>query len=126
MDEKVLGGLAGVITLFIVGAVFGRVAGNDKSGEPLIGDRVMSGLIAVPLVSVAVHYLLPTAGIGWVIAAPTPLLAYLLLLAGTGGNVKNERWQRISNTRFVPALLISVCALYAIGATLALLNSRVP
>jgi hypothetical protein len=123
MDDKILGGLAGIVTLFVVGAVFGRVAGTDKGGAPMVGDRVMSGLIAIPLISVAVHYLLPNAHIGWAIAAPSPLLAYVLLLAGTRGNVSNNSWQTISNTKFVPALLIAVGALYLAAATIVLANS---
>jgi hypothetical protein len=123
MDDKVLAGVASVVTLFIVGAVFGRVAGTDKGGEPLVGDRVMSGLIALPLVSIVVHYMVPNAPMGWVIVAPTPLLAYLLLLAGTGGNVSSSRWKVISETKFVPSLLISVIGLYLVAATIVLANS---
>lgn len=120
MDKEILGGLGGVVTLFIVGAVFGRVAGIDKNGHPMLGDRVMSGLIAIPLISVTVHYLLPRAPLVWAIAAPIPLGVYVIILAGTDETFPTGRLKKLSVERFTLTLLISIGAVYVVAAAVVL------
>lgn len=125
MDEKVLAGLAAVVTVFIVGAVFGRVSGDDPTKHPMIGDRVMSGLIAIPLVSIAFHYLLPKAPIGWAVAAPVPLAIYVVLLAGTDEKFASAPWRNLSESRFVQTLLLAVGSFYLIVAAAVLIRGWV-
>lgn len=121
MGESIAGGVAGIAAAFAAGAVFGRVAGTDSRA---IGDRIMSGLIAIPPISLAVKTAFPKAGVGWAIAAPVPLMIYLLLLYGTDPKFPHGGLQRAISNRFVLLLVLSVGAFYAVTAAVILSVQR--
>jgi len=86
MNSGVTGSLAAVtvlLSLLLVAAVFGRVHRQAGASVEPLGDRIIAGLLAVPLVSCWVKLVFPAASIWWVLAAPVPLAFYLVLLAGT-------------------------------------------
>ena len=114
MVEKTLGGVAAIATLLLVGAVYGRVHGSEGGTVKALGDRVASGLFAIPLISVCVHLAFPNANLGWALAAPAPLAIYTVLLAGT-----DLGWG-IARKYFVRTLLIAIGAIYAVMALVAL------
>lgn len=121
MEESIAGGLAGIAAVFVAGAVFGRVAGRDSDA---MGDRVMSGLIAIPLVSLAVHAAFPEADLGWALAAPVPIVIYLFLLYGTDDKFPNARVREAIKKRFVYLLVLSVGTFYAVLAAILLAFHR--
>ena len=86
MDTSKLGGIAALATLFIVGAVFGRLHGSDDARIGAHGDRVASGLLALPLIALCIRAAFPTSHAIWAIAAPIPVALYTVLLAGTEWN----------------------------------------
>lgn len=119
MDNTVLGGLAGLATLFISGAVFGRLHDSAAQESRAIGDRVICGLLALPLIALAVRYGVPGISARWALLAPVPLAIYVLLLGGTDSKSPNSRLKVLSEQHFVPSLLISVGTLYIIAAVIA-------
>ena len=52
-EDKVLTGLASLAVILLVGAVFGRLHGASGDKNAAIGDRVMCGLLALPLIALA-------------------------------------------------------------------------
>jgi len=117
VENNIAGGLAGITAVFVIGAVFGRVAGTDSKA---IGDRIMSGLIAAPLISLAFHAGFPDAALGWAIVAPVPLLIYLFLLYGTDPKFPHAGLHATISDKFVYLLLLSVGAFYVIVVAAAL------
>ncbi len=121
MNEKFLGGLAAIMTLLVVGAVFGRLHGssndsvksNGDRAIKAIGDRVISGLLALPLIALLVDAAFPEAHIAWKLIAPAPLAVYVVLLAGT-----DWKW-KLSVNYFTRTLIISVGAIYVVAAIVA-------
>lgn len=116
MDEKVLAGMAGVVTLFISGAVFDRLHGPGQTGPTAIGDRVMCGLIAIPLIAATAHYALPEVSLRWAVAAPIPLAIYVVLLAATDVNETKNRWRNAVKSNFVEWLLVPIGIYYVVVA----------
>ena len=114
MVEKTLGGVAAIATLLLVGAVYGRVHGSEGGTVKALGDRVASGLLAIPLISVCVHLAFPNTSMGWVLAAPAPLAVYTLLLAGT-----DLGWG-FARKHFMQSLLIGIGVVYVIMAMVVL------
>ncbi len=53
-EDKVLTGLASLTVILLVGAVFGRLHGASGDKNAAIGDRVMCGLLALPLIALAI------------------------------------------------------------------------
>jgi len=82
-EEKILGGITALLIVLVVGAVFGRLHGSDSAAIKPIGDRVACGLLALPLISLAVRLAFPSAHWAWALSAPLPLAFYVILLAGT-------------------------------------------
>lgn len=80
-----------------------------------LGDRLISGFLAIPLISCWVKLVFPDAHILWLLAAPLPLGVYLLLLART--DKENETSSRMS--KFTRHMLISIGIIYAIFIVLA-------
>ncbi len=115
MNEKFLGGLAAITTLLVVGAVFGRLHGSGNDSVKPIGDRVMSGLLALPLIALLVDAAFPEAHVAWKLIAPAPLAVYTVLLAGT-----DTDWEwKFSVKYFTRTLIISVGAIYVVAAIFA-------
>jgi hypothetical protein len=82
-EDKIVGGIASFALILVVGAVFGRLHGSKNGGEPAgIGDRVMFGLLSLPVVALAVRVGFPQLR-WWALAAPVPILIYTVLLALT-------------------------------------------
>ena len=102
-DEKVLAGVAGLLVILIVGTLFGRLHAKDDATIKPVGDRVACGLLALPLISVAVRLAFPSASLVWVLGAPLPLAVYVVLLAGT-----DQGWAFAREKRFTQSLLIGI------------------
>ena len=114
-DTKgVLGGVALLLVILIVGAVFGRLHGAENTQVKALGDRVACGLLSVPLISVAVILAFPALNIAWAIVAPAPMLLYTGLLAGVDANCQ------FAIKHFTAALFIGSLAIYLAMAVLAL------
>lgn len=105
-DEKVLGGIAALLLVLVVGTVFGRLHGSDSAAIKPIGDRVACGLLALPLISLAVRLAFPSAHLAWALSAPLPLAIYVVLLAGT-----DIGWT-ISKKHFTSTLILGGMAIY--------------
>lgn len=82
-DLHLMSGIATLLLVLVVGTLFGRLHSSDSAEVKATGDRVACGLLAIPLISLAVRLAFPTVPIGWALAAPLPLLTYVVLLAGT-------------------------------------------
>lgn len=95
--EHQLAGIAALLLVLIVGALFGRLHGSDGGAIKPIGDRVACGLLALPLVSIAVRLAFPDIHMAWVLAAPAPLAVYVVLLAGTdlGWDVSRKHFNAV-------------------------------
>ena len=113
MNDKLLGGLAAITTLLVVGAVYGRLHGPSNDSVKPIGDRVMSGLLALPLIGLLVDAAFPEAQAVWKIIAPAPMGVYTVLLAGT-----DSKWE-FAKKHFTKTLIISVGAIYVVAAIVA-------
>jgi hypothetical protein len=114
-DDKLLAGVAGLLLILIVGALFGRLHGSEGAGLKPVGDRVACGLLALPLISIAVAFAFPTAGLAWILGAPLPLATYVVLLAGT------ESGWPLATKYFTRSLIVGVGTIYvamAVGAWL--------
>ena len=105
---EILAGVTGLLLVFVIGAVFGRLHDTDQVDAKPIGDRLASGLLALPLICVAVRMAFPSAHLAWAFLAPLPLAVYLLLLAGT------EFGWAISRRHFNSALIIGISFIFAI------------
>jgi hypothetical protein len=81
--EKIWGNGLAFVTIFFVGAcVLGMLWGKDdaKQIKP-VGDRVACGLFAIPLISICVQQAFTGVPRAWILAAPLPLVIYVVLLA---------------------------------------------
>jgi ABC-type dipeptide/oligopeptide/nickel transport system permease subunit len=115
LDEKVLGGVTAMLIVLVVGAVFGRLHGSDGAAVKAVGDRVACGLLAMPLISLAVHLAFPSARPAWILSAPLPLAVYVVLLAGT-----DIGWT-FARKHFTSTLVAASLAIYAAMAVCMLL-----
>lgn len=113
--SELLGGVAAMLSVLVVGAVFGRLHGAKGGSVEALGDRVACGLLAVPLISVTVRLAFPGATLPIELAAPLPLLLYTGLLAGVDAKIG------FIQRRFTAILFVGSAALYFIaGAWLCL------
>ena len=119
-DDKILTGLATLALILVVGAVFGRLHG---AGTPLnkVGDRVMCGLLSLPLIALAVRLAFPQRSLLWALVAPVPVLIYTVLLATTEDDMRC-----FGISRFTRLLLLWVGATYLFMAVLGLLQKYFP
>ncbi|HEX5056572.1 MAG TPA: hypothetical protein VFX02_08750 [Gammaproteobacteria bacterium] len=108
--DKELAGIAALLLVLIVGALFGRLHGSDGGAVKPVGDRVACGLLALPLISIAVHLAFPGAHVAWALAAPAPLAVYVVLLAGA-----DLGWV-ISRKYFNAALVLGIGTIYVLMA----------
>jgi len=83
-NTAIIAFIGALTTIFVVGAIYGRLH-QSKSDEPIkaVGDRVVSGLLALPLISFLIFSVVPEIHIAWAFLAPLPLAWYVILLAGT-------------------------------------------
>lgn len=116
MDDKILAGLAGLLTLFVSGAVFDKL----HAGSTPIGDRVMCGLLAIPLVAIALRRAYPAISMKWAFVAPAPLLWYIVLLAATAHPNSDTGWRKSVKANFVDWMMFPILAFYAIVAVIVL------
>ena len=99
--------------VLLVGAVFGRLHGASGDKNAAIGDRVMCGLLALPLIALAIRVAFPASPFFWALLGPAPVLIYTVLLATT---------EQGGMSRFTRTLLIAVGAIYVVMATLGLMQ----
>jgi hypothetical protein len=114
--DKALAGVGSLLILLMIGAVFGRLHAKENSGFQPLGDRVACGLFALPLISIAVRLLFPEVPVGWALAAPLPVLVFVVLLAGV-----DLGW-RVSRQYFTLALVAGVGMIYAVMAAVATMS----
>ncbi|HJS07755.1 MAG TPA: hypothetical protein VJ809_08840 [Pirellulales bacterium] len=117
MKEELVG-VSALLLILIVGALFGRLHGGGDGAVKAIGDRVACGLLALPLISIAVHLAIPGVHLGWVLAAPTPLFVYVVLLACTdlksASPDDKSRARKAIKNNFTAALVIGIAAIYVV------------
>jgi hypothetical protein len=70
-EDKVLTGLASLTVILLVGAVFGRLHGASGDKNAAIGDRVMCGLLALPLIALAIRLAFPASPFFWALLGPS-------------------------------------------------------
>ena len=118
-DPKIVISLIGLLTILLVALVFGRIH-QSKDGSnaiPTLGDRVIAGLLAMPLVSVIGKLIFTNAHIVVLMVIPLPVFIYTVFL--TYQDVKDKE-NRVLN--FTGGLFLCVLLSYAvIGLTIVLL-----
>ncbi len=113
-DEKeILSGVAALLAVLVVGAVFGRLHGSENAPVKALGDRVACGLLSVPLISVAVALAFPSLNLAWALAAPAPMLLYTGLLAAI-----DAKWS-FAVKHFTSTLFLGSVAIYLAMALVA-------
>jgi hypothetical protein len=109
------GGLAAVtsvLVLLLIAAIFNRV---QSQGVNTKGDRVIAGLLAIPLITLWVQLVFPNASLWWALLAPLPLAVYVVLFSLTGLPPNPPvSWDNLRRDRFTLALLISFGILYLV------------
>ncbi len=111
--KEMLGGVAALLAILVIGAVFGRLHGSENAPVKAVGDRVACGLLSVPLISVAVALAFPSLNIAWALAAPAPMLLYTGLLAAT-----DAKWS-LAVKHFTSTLFLGSVAIYLAMAVVA-------
>ncbi len=116
--EASLTAVTPVLLVLLIAAIFGRIHHQGGEGATVgpLGDRIIAGLLALPLISCWVKLVFPDAPIAWAVAAPVPLAIYIILLAGTD----RQRGFRLAREHFTQALLIGVGIFYVLLAAVAL------
>jgi hypothetical protein len=108
-----------VLSLLLVAAIFGRLHKQGGATVNELGDRLNSGLLAMPLISCWVMLVFPGVPILWVLVAPLPLGVYLVLLAGTDKCKEIFNWTGKYNGR----MLIITGIIYVFFAVFAIVDS---
>ncbi len=115
MNVGAEGGLAAVtsvLVLLLIAAIFNRVHGQ---GVNVKGDRVIAGLLALPLITLWIQLVFPKASLWWALLAPLPLAVYVVLFSLTGVPPNPlVSWENLRNDGFTLALLISFGILYLV------------
>ncbi len=130
MSNAAEGGLPAVTAILLVlliATVFGRIHGQEGQLGP-IGDRVISGLLALPLIIFWVKLVFPEVRIWWALAAAVPLAIYVVLLSFTDvsedENSKNGfGYENLRNDSFTWYLLVIIGAVYFCFVVAAVLQS---
>jgi hypothetical protein len=99
MAEDKLATIASLALLLVAGTVLGRL--HEKGEATAVGDRVMCGLLSLPLIALGVHYAFPQHPV-WTVVAPVPVLIYTLLLATT----ERYEWTKLRRQCKTPVPLI--------------------
>jgi len=110
-DPKIIISFIGLLTVLLIALIFGRIhqsKNNNQKIKPL-GDRVIAGLLAVPLISLILKLIFFDTCIVVLLAAPLPVFIYTAFLA----------FQDIKNAKnkfktFTGGLFISVVASYVV------------
>ena len=103
-----------VLVLLLIAAIFNRVHGQGV-GVNVKGDRVIAGLLALPLITLWIQLVFPKASLWWALLAPLPLAVYVVLFSLTGVEPKPLlSWENLRNDNFTLALLISFGILYLV------------
>ncbi len=113
MTKELLPGIAAITTLLVVGAIYGRLHGASNGAIPALGDRVMAGFLALPLIAALTRAAFPVSHVAWALAAPLPLTFYVVLLAGN-----DLEWSWCKEKAFTRSLLIGVGVLYVLGGAI--------
>jgi hypothetical protein len=102
-EDKIVTGLASLAMILVAGAVFGRLHGAGETRNVAIGDRVMCGLLALPLIALGIRLAFPQSSFFWALHGPAPVLVYTVLLATT---------EEPPMSRFTRTLLMTVGVIY--------------
>jgi hypothetical protein len=112
VEEAKIPTIASLALLLVAGAVLGRL--HEKGEATALGDRVMCGLLSLPLIALGVYYVAPQHSFHWALlwalVAPVPVLIYTLLLATTERYDNKQGIKGISP--FTRTLLIAVGLTY--------------
>ncbi len=126
--EGTLTAVTAVLVILLVATIFGRIHGHHGQASKVgpIGDRVISGLLTLPLIALWVELIDPQASIGWALSAPLPLAIYVVLLSCTSVTKewapRSKAIQRIKRLivwmkdYFTPILLITIGLIYIVFA----------
>jgi predicted small integral membrane protein len=107
-----------LLLLLLIAAIFNRVHGQGVNQK---GDRVFSGLLALPLITLWVKLVFPKASIWWALLAPVPLAVYVVLFSLTDVPPKPLfSWENLRKDGFTLALLVSFGIFYVVLAAYAL------
>jgi predicted ester cyclase len=104
--------------LLLIAAIFNRVHGQGINAK---GDRIIAGLLALPLITFWVRLVFPNVKLWWALLAPVPLAIYLVLFSFT--DVSEPRFSPknlIRSDPFTLALLVSFGGVYVVVAAYAL------
>ena len=110
MDVKLLIGIGSFTAILIIACIFGRLHGSSDASVGPVGDRVIAGLLALPLISFLVHHGLPETAPYWKWIVPAPLAVYIFLLAAT-----DFGWKFIKD-HFTLCLILGVGGIYLLAA----------
>ena len=110
-DPKIIISLIGLLTVLLVALIFGRIHRSKGEGGAikLLGDRVIAGLLAVPLISVIIKLMFPAAHLMILITAPLPVFIYTAFLVHEDVKGKTNKIRD-----FTGGLFLSVIAAYVI------------
>lgn len=106
MSDAHTAGLFAIGLVLVSGAVFGHLHRENSEGDVPTGDRVASGLLALPVIGILAHVLFPDVHVLWKLLSPTPVAIYALLLAGT-----DWKWP-IAVEHFTMTLVIAIGLVY--------------
>jgi hypothetical protein len=117
MDAKLLISIGSFTALLIIACIFGRLHGSGNTSVGPVGDRVIAGLLALPLISFLVHYGLKNIAPYWKWIAPAPLAIYIFLLAATDFKCCfiKKRLKFIKD-HFTLCLIVGVGVIYLLAA----------
>jgi hypothetical protein len=108
-----------VLLILLIAAIFNRVHGE---GVNRTGDRVISGLLALPLITIWVTLVLPAANIVWALLAPLPLFLYVWLLPFTSTDERKRLCrENLKDDPFSRTLLVIISSLYIVLAIVVLI-----
>jgi len=99
------------LVLLLIAAIFNRVHGQGVDAK---GDRVIAGLLALPLITVWVQLAFPKADQWWAGLAPLPLAIYVVLFSMTNASEPHFSWENLRRDRFTLFLLVSAAILYLV------------
>lgn len=108
-DPKIIISFIGLLTVLLIALIFGRIHKSKNSNQKIkhLGDRVIAGLLAVPLISIILKLIFFDTCIVVLLAAPLPVFIYTAFLAYQ--DIKEEKNKFKT---FTGGLFISVVASY--------------
>jgi predicted ester cyclase len=98
-----------VLVLLLIAAIFNRIHGKGVNAK---GDRIIAGLLALPLISAWVEVVFPKTRLWWGLLASLPLAIYVVLFSLTDASEPHFSLRNLINDSFTLALLLSIGVFY--------------